>query len=218
MSTKGRITRRTALAATAMTVFATPAFASLVIQSYMSADITVADNCLVTKAGEDVTSYSVVDGPFVNMVTGDATPTRVTLEEDKITVAGMHGDRVIYNDVARIQNTCAVALDVTLSMDGSQGSGWTDRYAEVYLSSTALALDSVAPLGYPTDATGNWTANPIAVDSTGSAVAATSTTVTLPAGQELRVAALIEAGTDAANLTNTSTMSWEVTAFNSNGR
>ncbi len=217
MTTKGRITRRTAMAATAMTVFATPAFASMIIQSYMTADLTVADNCLVTKAGADVGSYSVVDGPNVGLVTGDAAPTNVVLEEDKITVSGMHGDRVIYNDVARIQNTCDVTLSVSLEMSGSQGSGWTDRYAEVYLSSTPQPLDSAAALGYPTGNTANWAANPIAVDSNGNPVAATSTAVTLAPNEEARVAALIEAGTSPANLTNTSKMSWEVTAINDNG-
>lgn len=218
MSKKGRITRRTAMAATALTVFATPAFASLIIQSYMSADITVADNCLVTRAGDDVGTYSTANGPNVNLVTQDAPAARVTLEEDKITVVGMHGDRVIYNDVARIQNQCDVALDVQLQMDGSQGGGWTDRYAEVYLSSTATGLDSTAPMGYPTDNTANWNANPISVDSAGTPVNLRSGVVSLAANQELRVATLIEAGTDAANLSNTSTMSWEVTAINNNGR
>ncbi len=214
---KGRISRRTALAATAMTVFATPAFASVIIQSYMSADITVGNECLVTVAGADVNSYTTSpDGPNVGLAAGVLTGARVSFERDSLTVRGMQGDRVIYNDVARLQNQCSVPLTVTLRMAGSQGSGWTDRYAEVYLSSTAAAIGSTAAFGYPTDSSGDWAANPLAVDGAGVIANAATSPVTVNAGSELRIAALIEAGTG-SSLTDTSTMSWEVTAINSNG-
>ena len=217
MTTKGRISRRTAVAATAMTVFATPAFASLVIQSYMRADITVADNCLVSRAGSDVASYTTAAGPDADFATGNMAPTRVTFEEDTLTIRGMQGDRVIYTDVARIRNECDVPLTVQLNMDGSQGGGWTDRYAEVYLSSVALPLDSVQNLGFPTDSSGNWVATPLAVDSGGNVVNAQSSVVPVGPNQEIRIATLIEAGTTPSSLSATSSMSWEVMAQNNNG-
>lgn len=214
MSSKARISRRTAVVATALAAFATPAFASLVIQSYMKADISLADNCLITQAGTDVTNYSTADGPNAAFATGDmgGSP-RVTFEEDTLSVRGMDGDRVIYTDVARIQNTCDVPLRVSLTIEGAQTGDWTDRYAEVYLSSVPTAFGATTALGYPTDTSGNWITNPISVDSTGTPVGTTSTEVVVPADQELRVATLIEAGTG-SNLAATSNMSWEVTAIN----
>lgn len=219
MSTKARISKRTAMVATAMTVFATPAFASLVIQSYMKADVTVADNCLVTAAGKDVASYTTANGPNADLTTGNMGANRVTFEEDTLTVRGMYGDRVIYNDVARIRNECAVPLTVHLEMEGSQGGGWTDRYAEVYLGSTALPIGSTNNLGFPTDASGNWSGNPLGVDSSGSIVTGgdETTPVVLAPDQEVRIATLIEAGTTPSTLDATSSLSWEVVAVNSNG-
>ncbi len=205
------------MAATAMTVFATPAFASMVIQSYMSADVSVVSTCLVTKAGSDVGSYSDANGANVGFASNSVSNTRVLIEEDKITVTGMSGDRVIYNDVARIQNTCDIPLTVSLKMEGSQGTGWTDRFAEVYLSSTAATIDSTTALGFPTDNTGNWTGAPLQVDSNGAPIQAQTTGIAVNPGEELRVATLLEAGTTASSLSATSTMSWEVNAVNNNG-
>ncbi len=217
MTTKGRITRRTALAATAMTVFATPAFASMVIQSYMRADVNAVDTCLVTKAGEDVGTYNDVAGANVDFGSSAVNNGRVEIEEDRVSVTGMAGDRVIYNDVARLQNTCAVALDISLNMDGTQGPNWADRYAEVYISSVATPLDSTASLGYPTDSSGNWGVQPLVVDGLGNAVQAATGSVTLQPNEELRVATLIEAGIVSSTSNPTSSMSWEVKATNSNG-
>ncbi len=205
------------MAATAMTVFATPAFASMVIQSYMSADVGVVSTCLVTKAGSDVGSYNDPNGANVEFATNSVSNTRVLIEEDQLTVFGMSGDRVIYNDVARIQNDCDMPLTVSLKMEGSQGANWTDRFAEVYLSSTPAAIDSTTALGFPTDSTGNWTGAPLQVDSNGTPIQDTTTAIEIDPGEELRVATLIEAGTTASSLGVTSTMSWEVNAVNSNG-
>lgn len=218
MTTKGRISRRTAMAATAMTVFATPAFASMMIQSYMAADVNIVTTCLVTKAGSDVGSYNDPAGASVDFASAAVNNSRVDIQEDRVSVIGMQGDRVIYNDVARIQNTCDIPLSVSLKMDGSQGSGWADRYAEVYISSTATALDATTSLGYPTDNTANWTAQPLVVDSSGSPVQAQTSEVVLNPDQELRVATLVEAGMLPANLTDQSTVSWEVVAKADNGR
>lgn len=206
------------MAATAMTVFATPAFASMMIQSYMAADVDIVSTCLVTKAGSDVGSYSDPAGASVDFASSAVNNSRVDILEDRVSVIGMQGDRVIYNDVARIQNTCDIPLAVHLRMSGSQGSGWADRYAEVYISSTATPLDSTISLGYPTDNTANWTAQPLVVDSSGTPTQPLTSDVTLAPNEELRVATLIEAGMLPANLTDQSTMTWDVVATNDNGR
>lgn len=213
---KGRVSKRMAAATAALAIFATPALASFVIQSYMRADVGVADNCLVTAPGSDVASYNTEFGPFADHEANPMSPNRVTFEEDTLTVRGMRGDRVIYTDVARIRNECQVELRVSLNAAGSQGTGWQYRYAEVYLSSATRPFDTTEYLGYPGDGSANWAAGPISVDGTG-LVSASSAPVIVPAGQEVRVATVIEADMNPLAIEGTSTLSWEVTAINLNG-
>lgn len=211
-----RVSRQFAITTAAIAIVATPAVASVVIQSYMRSDVTVGPNCLVSEAGTDTATYQTEQGPFAGFATGDMATTRVTLEEDTLSVRGMRGDRVIYTDVARIRNECQVELTVNLRAEGSQGQGWQNRYAEVYLSSATRPLGTSEYFGFPGDGSGNWTAAPLAIDG-GGLVSPTSAPVVLPAGQEARIATVIEAGSDPSVMEQVSILSWEVTALHNNG-
>lgn len=220
-----KLTNRTALLIVATLVFATPAMASLVVQNFMQADITAADPCFFKAAGDDTLTYagSDADDPFVAF---DASQTiqvdGSNLIQENIAVRGMIGDRVVYTDIVRYQNRCDVPLEISLVADSANGIGdWTDRSARIYLSTAsdvigAADADEVAPAGLPGDV-GNgsgWDAQPIVVDAGGNVSEASTGTITLPAGQELRGAIVISTGTGAGD--GVGTINWQARATNSN--
>jgi hypothetical protein len=214
---KGRISRRGALVATAITVFATPAFASLVVQNFMEADISVAAACFVKVAGNDIGSYTAVDADDPN-AGFDGTTNTITVDgagllEEKLTVRGMIGDRVTYTDVVRYQNNCNVPLDVTLVASAPTATGdWTDRSARIYLSSVT------APTGNPGAPASGWDATPIVVDAGTGNIPVTNAqtgTVTVAPGAEIRGAISVSAGVNAV-ATGIGTVNWVAEAENSN--
>ncbi len=223
---KSRITRRGALLATALTVTATPAFASLVVQNFMQADLSVADACFVKTAGDDIGTYTAADGDDPNATfnaTGDV-DSQISIEganllEEQISIRGMKGDRVSYTDVVRYENKCNYPLDVTLVATGTAGTGdWADRSARIYLSSTSAALGATTtPAGIPGDATSDWDATPIIVEAGGTipATNAQTGTVTVPAGEQLYGAISIAAGVNATT-TGTGSVNWIAQAVHNN--
>ena len=222
----GRISRRAMLIIVAMLVFATPAMASLVVQNFMEADITSADACFVKVAGDDFTSYtgSGVNDPLASFSNDEAVDliqiNGADLLEEKITVRGMRGDRVMYTDVVRYQNNCDISLEVRLVTDAATATGdWTDRSARIYLSALPAAIGTdPAGLGQPGVAGEGWDINPILVEADTGAIPAgnqTTGTVTLAPGQELRGAFVISAGVNAPNGA-IGTINWVAEATNLN--
>lgn len=223
---KGRISRRSALLASAFMVFATPAFASLVVQNYMQADITVADACFVKVAGDDIASYAATANPDDPLSTFSATLTdTITVDgtdllEEQLTIRGMRGDRVTYTDVVRYQNNCNVALDVTLVASTATATGdWADRSARIYISeaSHAIGTPDATFTGFPGAASSGWNATPIVVEDGGAipALNAQTGTVTVDPGDEIYGAISVAAGV-AATTTGTGTVNWVAQAVNAN--
>lgn len=209
-------TRRGAMIMVATLMFATPAMASLVIQNFMEADVNVGDACFVKVAGDDDASYNGTDAndPLATFATGGTvTVAGADLMEEKLTVRGMIGDRVMYTDVVRYQNNCDVPLDVTLIAEGAAATGaWTDRSAQIYISNVA------SPSGLPGEVASGWDSQPIIVVADTGAFPATNDetgTVTVAPGSEVRGAVVVAAGTGSL-ATETGTVNWVATAVHNN--
>lgn len=220
----GRITRRAQLILVAMFVFATPAMASLVVQNFIEADITSGDACFVKIAGNDAASYTGSDAndPLASFSATDTDTIEIngaSLLEEKITIRGMRGDRVMYTDVVRYQNNCDIALDIRLVTDASTAIGdWTDRSARIYLSGSAVALGADPGLGIPGAPGAGWDATPIVVEANSGAIPSgnqSTGAVTVAPGQELRGAFTISSGVGSVN-GSVGTINWVAEATNAN--
>ncbi len=223
---KGRISRRSALLASAAMVFATPAFASLVVQNFMEADIVTGDACFVKVAGDDIGSYNAADPDDPN-ATFDGLSNTIAVDganllEEKLTIRGMVGDRVTYTDVVRYQNTCNVPLDVTLVASANATGDWTDRSARIYISdlSSPIAGPEVVFPGFPGTAGSGWNLNPIVVDANTGVINPLNSqtgTVTVSPGDEIFGAISISAGIGSSNnLADIGTVNWVAQAVNAN--
>lgn len=222
----GRISRRAMLIIVGMLVFATPAMASLVVQNFMEADISSADACFVKVAGDDFTSYTGAGAtdPLASFSADETTDTieinGADLLEEKITIRGMRGDRVLYTDVVRYQNNCDISFDIRLVTDATTATGdWTDRSARIYLSAlpAALGIDPVG-LGTPGVVGEGWDVTPILVEAnTGAIPTGNQATgfVTVAPGQEIRGAFVVAAGVNAPSNSN-GTVNWVAEARNAN--
>ncbi|MEZ5342668.1 MAG: hypothetical protein R2706_14840 [Acidimicrobiales bacterium] len=200
-------------------MFATPAMASLIVQNYMEADVSVADACFSKAPGRDPITYtgSDADNPLAgfNDTNNTVQVSGANLLEEKLTIRGMRGDRVMYTDVVRYQNTCDVPLKVSLIADGTTATGdWDDRSAQIYISTVG------APGSLPGDPSStDWDNQPIIVTANSAAISAPNNrtgTVTIPAGGEVRGAVVIAAGVDATN--GIGTVNWIATASHDNGQ
>ncbi len=208
--------RKGMLVMVATLMFAAPAMASLVIQNYMEADVTLADACFSKVAGDDPVSYTGTDAndPLAGFddTTNTVTVSGANLLEEKLTIRGMQGDRVMYTDVVRYRNTCDIDLNVTLIAEGATATGnWVDRSAQIYISNIA------APTGLP-GVSVDWNNQPIIVTAGTAAITAPNNrtgSVIIPAGGEVQGAVVIAAGTGSA-LTGVGTVNWVATATHNN--
>ena len=193
-------TRRSASVIVALLMIAAPAGASVIVQNYMEADITATPPCFVKVAGTDAsTALATFDGT-TNTVGVDG----VDLIEEEIGIQGMTGDRVIYTDMVRYQNTCGQDIDVVLTTNVVSGD-WTNVAAEIWISSVAAPanidpnLDGVG---------GDWEDDYIIVPAgTGAGAFVDSTgVVTVPNGGEVQGAFVVSS--DVAFTTGTATVNW----------
>ncbi len=225
----GKISRRAAIVTVGLFIFATPAYASLVLQNFIQADIEVGEACFVKVGGNDAVSYvgTDADDPFVDFskdpnkaVDPDVVQVDgVNLLEERLTIRGMRGDRVIYTDVIRYQNTCEIPLTMQLVTDGGSATGdWGDRSARVYISSSPTVIGGIPTLGRPGVAGSGWDPTPIVVEAnTGAIPGANAQTgaVVVPPGQEVRGAIVVAAGVNSST-TNIGTINWIAEAVNNN--
>ncbi len=225
----GKITRRMALVIVGLLVFATPAFASLVVQNYLQADIQVGEACFVKVGGQDAISYVGTDpddplASFSDDPTDPVDPNTITVDgvnllEERLTVRGMRGDRVTYTDVVRYQNNCEIPLEIQLIATAGNGTGdWSDRSARIYLSSTPVAVGGTPTLGFPGTAGSGWDLTPIVVEAnTGAILPGNSQTgtVLVGPGEEIRGAITVSAGVNSTT-TGIGTVNWVAQAVNQN--
>ncbi len=203
-----RITARLAAVIVALLMVAVPAAASVITENFMRGDVAGGAACFVKLAGPDAAATADADVDVTSTIV--SATTGVTLLQETITVAGYAGDRVTYTDVVRYRNTCDYAVTLTLVAEDDPAGGtaisgtWADKYAAVYLSTTAGAG---APVGVAPD----WSATFIEV-SGGALTGPTAGSVTVPIGAEVQSAFVIE--TDAGTAT-TGTLRYTAQAVSS---
>ncbi len=197
-----KFTRRSAAIIVALLMVAAPAGASIIVQNFMEADITAAPPCFVKTTGSDPlnSSQASFDASGANTIAVDG----VDLLEEKITVNGMTGDRVIYTDVVRYENNCLEPIDVVLTTNAVAGD-WTNLAAEIWISNIAAPaavdpnLDGVG---------GDWNDDYIIVPAGTTAGAFVDSTgvITVAPGAEVQGAFVVSS--DVAFTAGTATVNW----------
>ncbi len=205
---KRRITARLAAVLVALLMIAVPAAATVITENFMRGDVAGGVACFVKVAGPDAAATADADVDVTSTIVSASTG--VTLLQETITVAGYAGDRVTYTDVVRYQNNCDYDITLTLVAEDDPAGGtaisgtWADKYAAVYLSSTAGA-------GAPVGAAPDWSGTFIEV-SGGALTGPTAGSVTVAQGTEVQSAFVIE--TDAGTAT-TGTLRYTAQAVSS---
>jgi len=183
-----KATRRSAAVLVALMFVAAPAGASIIVQNYMEADVIAAPPCFVKTTGADPagSTLSTFDAT-TNTISVDGTD----LLEEKISVTGMVGDRVIYTDVVHYENNCAEPIDVNLTTVEASGD-WSGVSAELWISNVAAPAD-IDPNLDAAGAASDWNDTGIVVPAgtTAGAFVASTGVVTVPVGGEVHGAYVI---------------------------
>lgn len=197
--------RRTTALIVALMCFAAPAGASIIVQNYMEADVVAAPACFVKTTGDDPagSTLGTFDATGANTITVDG----VSLLEEKISVTGMIGDRVIYTDVVHYENNCLEDITVNLTTV-SAGGDWTGTAMELWLSNVAAPADIDPNL----DAAGvgsdwNDTGISVPVGTTAGPLVASTGAVLIPAGQQIQGAFVVSTD-NGASTGDTATLNW----------
>lgn len=207
---KRRMKRKTAALAAGFLSIGSVASASVLVQNFMTAEFSAgAPPCLIKVAGADV----AFDG-FDFDATATTNVDNVDLLSENITIAGLTGDRVVATDVYRIQNDCAVDLEVNI-VDAVATGDWTQKHLEVWLGATSSVVGAApATVGYPgAGADPSWDADAIVIDPAGvtvdTTIGAASASITVPAGSYVPVGMVVSTGNAAVGTGNAT---WTVQA------
>lgn len=194
---KRRMKRKMAAIAAGIVSIGGVAGASVLVQNFMAAEFNAgAPPCLIKVAGAD-TSF---DG-FAFDATGTTLVDGVAVTQEVVTIDGLTGDKVTSQDVYRIENNCAVDLDVSI-VSGAQSGDWAEKYLEVWLGDTS------APTNYPGVLAGEYDTAPLIFEA-GGPTNATTGTVTVPAGTSVPVGMIVTTGAAAVG---TGDATWTVQA------
>ena len=205
-----RIRRRAAALTVGFLSVATVAGASVLIQNFMAADFEAGNPpCLIKTAGADSNDPADPDDfEGFDFTLGETTVDNVDLTEEKITIRGLTGDRVVAEEVYVIENNCDSELTVAL-VNGAETGPFDDRHLEVWLGKPTTATGTVATTaGFPGSTNATWTPNPLEFNP-GVVTRATSDSVVIPAGEEVPVGMVVSTGVDATGI---DTATWTVQA------
>lgn len=215
---KHRLRGRWAAIVIGFLLIAAPAAAAVVTQNFLRADVTAAAACFVKAEGQDAIDFSVAaNEPYADV---DTTATivsasGVTLLQERVTVTGYDGDRVVYSDVVRYTNNCDHSFSLELVAEADPvGSGplagdWSDKAVELWVSNT-LTSDR------PSTASADWEASPIKVDKgdvTPTDSRTGGVTLVVPAGSSVQTGFVIEIDDGATGTTGTLYFTAEATAI-----
>lgn len=205
-TSRRRVSRRAAIATVALMSVAAPAAASVIIENFIKADVTVAAACFTKVGGQDHTAYNnggvAPVAPSALWVNFDTTPTLsaggVNLINETVSLRGYAGDRTRFTDVIRYKNDCGFPLSVKLISEadpaaGAAVSGSWDGGVSVFLSKVADPVGGAAPTS-SVDLAGdsvNWNKQ-FAIDNTGAVTTTGAVAVTVPAGDELQGGFLVD--------------------------
>ena len=214
---KRRMRRRAAALTAGMLSVATVAGASVLIQNFMAADFKAGNPpCLIKTAGEDSNDPGDdTDFEGFDFTLGTTNVDNVDLTQEKITINGLTGDRVVAEEVYVIENNCDSELTVSL-VNGALTGPFDQRHLEVWLGQPTTGGGATATTtGFPGSTNTTWTAVPLEFDpavapaTTGTVTTGTSGTVVIPAGEEVPVGMVVSTG---ATATGTDTATWTVQA------
>lgn len=202
---KRRISKKTALASLVAIVLATPVMAAVLVQNYMEADIAAAAPCFNKTAGGDAGfeygGTSIADFDATNTTTG---PNGVVLTEEKLTLTGMVGDRVVYTDIVRYNNDCD--FPITVQLVQATASGWGGAAVDLWISNVPTPGNDLTDNG----GTGpdNWNDTQLIVNGAGTVTSAATGTVTIPPNSSVQGGVVIETPAAAAAGTSVGTLNW----------
>lgn len=198
-----RLGRRTAVVAAVLVTFASAAAADVIVQNFMDVEFNAGlPPCLDKVAGEDVTSFP--DG-FAFDDTTMTTVDGVAVTQEHITINGVTGDRVLADEVYRIENNCSVALTVSV-VNAVAAGDWSGKHLEVWLGNTTAA--GAFPATTPDPGSGEWDQAPIVIDPAGVTNPATGTVILGPT-ESVPVGMVVTTGQAA---TGSGTATWQVQA------
>lgn len=206
---KNKLRGRLGLPIIAVLLIAAPAAASVITQAFGQGNVTGAAACFTRAEGDDATTYAnVASDPYADVdTTGTVTDAAsgVIFVQDVVTVTGYAGARTTYTDVVRFVNGCDHPIDLTLTVEADPANNadlsgtWTDKAVKLYVAENA------APGSDLSNAT-DWNQTFIHVakgDTSGSVTAASTGTVTIPAGSQFQGAFVIEVDDTGAGTTGT---------------
>ncbi len=198
-----RMKRRAAVVAAGLMSVATVAGASVLIQNFMAVDFDAgAPPCLIKTIGDDANDPGdATDFEGFDFTLGTTNVDNVDLTQEKITINGLTGDRVVAEEVYVIENNCDSPLDVSL-VNGVQTDAFTQKHLEVWLGTPTAA-------GYPGPTNATYDASPLVFDAVAADQNFTTGTVTIPAGSEVPVGMVVSTG---ATATGTDGATWTVQA------
>lgn len=186
---------RVAALVLAIMMLAVPAFAAVITQNFIRADVSSDAACFTKVAGADAVAFNdpALD-PYIefdNTVAVVDTGSGLSLLQERLTVEGYAGDRITYTDYVHYENNCDTPLTVQLvaepdfNGDAAKDGSWADVQATVYLS---VATNGTAG----TNLSGpDWDASPIVVNAT--AAPGSTGAVTILPGEYVQGAIVIDA-------------------------
>jgi hypothetical protein len=197
----------------ALGVSAVPATGAVIVQNFMTAEVNRAVPCLKKIAGLDA-------GATTDPVARDLTLTTNTTEgtpllNERVTIQGYRGDRLIATDSIRVQNTCAYNVRVFLRAEpglaATTTSGdWRDLHMKIYLGKITMATASTAAASGTDFSIGTeWDSAPISITKSAASVApftgvvatASTSTVDIAGGatNNIQIGYLVDTGSAAGS-------------------
>jgi len=190
-----RMTRRGAGILIALMLIAVPAAAAVMTQNFVSASVELNGPCFTMTAGADAGSPTLwVDFQADVVNTGS-----VDLAQEVVTITGHGGNRMIYSDVASLNNACGdgVTVQYTPASDPSGAAAfqpaagdpiWNDFAVTFYIANTLTPGDVLT--------SGDWDVV-LAVDG---GVATTPNTALIPNGSSRTMAVVIDTDSSVTTL------------------
>ncbi len=184
---KMRMTRRGAGILIALMLIAVPAAAAVMTQNFVSATIELNGKCFTMTDGADASSPT----GWVTFTPNVVNTGSVDLAQEVITVNGFGGNRMIYSDVALLENNCAQTATVDFISAGDPGGAaafepalgdavWDDFTIRIFLANTQTPDNNVFGA--------DWV-EALSVDG---GVASDGGSVAIPNGSDRRLAVVID--------------------------
>lgn len=190
----------------ALIVSALPASATVIVQNFMTVDVTRAAPCLAKINGFDTGAVAT------NLLNTTLSAQNVPLLNERVTLQGYRGDRLTITDSIRVSNTCGYGVNVFLRAEPGPATGstttsgnWSDLHMKVYLGKNlSVPADTTGLSGTDFTVATDWDNDPILVNATQSAAGsvllgdAQTGTFLVPAGQSIQLGYVIDVGSATA--------------------